>query len=609
MRRLLRLRLCRFEALEPRQVLSSSGLTNLPAIEAHPFAHRVSPMASPFPVGHTPAEIQKAYGFDQISFLQRSSNGKYSTLSGNALGKGMTIAIVDAYNNPSIMSDIQVFSQQFGLPQFNKAGGPTFKIINQNGNSSPLPKTEATALGIPTTGWAGEIALDVEWVHAIAPSANIVLVLATDNLTTNLLKAVDTARHLPGVVAVSNSWGSTAVVQVVIDPVTMLPVPDGFGRLVPISVASEFLGEGIADSVFTTPAGHQGVSFIASAGDDGGPAAYPSSSPNILSVGGTTLTLDPIDGSWTDEIVWNNAIGAGGGGQSGVMSRTSPFVTDWSFFPIEPVPNYQRSLGLIGRGTPDVSYDADPVTGFATYSSYALQGWASIGGTSAGAPQWAALIAIANQGRKLKGRATLSNVQSIIYKLPSTDFHDITVGNNDFLSQQYSPSGLGLGLTGNAATDGYDLASGRGTPLANLVVRDLVNFTGSTFVASTRAPSTNTPGSFYFFGKGTRFGASASSMFAGPGLPGGSQVKSSVSADGIAGSIDVSVAGDSSADGTLTSVATDSAASVTTALSSTNSVDPRETTSRRSNKFSSTSTCDTDAADVEFERLALAVRS
>jgi subtilase family serine protease len=131
--------------------------------------------------GYTPAQIRRAYGFDQIS------------LTGGAAadGTGQTIAIVDAYNAPTIRADLAVFDQQFGL-----APPPNFSIVNQNGGSS-LPALDS--------GWAGEISLDVEWAHAIAPNANIVLVEANSASIQDLMAAVNTARNLPGVTTVS-SW-------------------------------------------------------------------------------------------------------------------------------------------------------------------------------------------------------------------------------------------------------------------------------------------------------------------------------------------------------------------------------------------------------------------
>ena len=141
----------------------------------------------------------------------------------------------------------------------------------------------------------------------------------------------------------------------------------------------------------------------------------------------------------------------------------------------EGTPSYQSGLGVTNRGAPDVSYDANPNTGFAVYDSYGGNGWAEYGGTSAGAPQWAALIAIADQGRALAGKGSLSNAQDALYSLSRSDFHDITTGSN-----------------GTAAKSGYDLASGLGSPIANLVIRDFVAYSGSTSFRV--AAATNTTG-------------------------------------------------------------------------------------------------------------------
>jgi subtilase family serine protease len=435
-------RLCRFEPLELRQLLTAA--TDAQSALLNPM-YELLPSASPTtPTGFTAAQMQQAYGTNQISFTKRNTNGTTTVYSAanNNLGAGMTIAIVDAYNDPNILGDAAVFSAAFGLPQFNQAGGPTLKVVNQNG-ASILPGLD------PNNRWPGEIALDVEWAHAIAPGANILLVEATNNSDLNLNAAVNYARRQPGVVVVSNSYG---------------------GPESPTDRSN--------DSVFTTPSGHSPVSFTVSAGDDGGPAEYPSASPNVLSVGGTSLSLSKTN-AYANEAVWNNATGATGGGQSGfilttltVLSPTQTLVNE-TLSPVEPVPSYQAGLGLKSRGTPDVSYNADPLTGVAVYESFVDGGWTVFGGTSAGAPQWAALIAIADQGRALQGKPALANVQSIMYKLPASDFHDITVGNNDL-------EGLGLGLSGNQAKVGYDLASGRGTPITNLVVRDLVAYNGTT---------------------------------------------------------------------------------------------------------------------------------
>ncbi len=236
--RLRRFRLCRFEALECRQVLSASiGLPD--GLLLHPQIQVIRPHQSATPVGYTPAQIKKAYGFDQIKF-----NG---TIPGD--GRGTTIAIVDAYNNPTIVNDLKVFDKAFGLPD-----PPSFKLVNQWGGSN-LPLSAPAAIGDFPGGWDAEIALDVEWAHAIAPAANILLVLAADSSYTNLLTAVNYASRAAGVVVVSNSWGG---------------VPVSGGKLLRLR---------IHDSC-----GHTPVSFVFSAGDAGGYASYPASSRKFLAL-------------------------------------------------------------------------------------------------------------------------------------------------------------------------------------------------------------------------------------------------------------------------------------------------------------------------------------
>ncbi len=165
------------------------------------------------------------------------------------------------------------------------------------------------------------------------------------------------------------------------------------------------------DPLFTTPYGHAGVSFVVASGDEGARPEYPSSSVNVLSVGGSTLSVG-WNGQWirTNETVWSG----GGGGLS----------------QFEGTPSFQNGLGLPTRGTPDVAYDANPNTGFAVYDSYGSGGWAEFGGTSTGTPQWAALIAIADQGRALNGMGPLANAQAAMYSVSRSDFFDITSGSN-----------------------------------------------------------------------------------------------------------------------------------------------------------------------------------
>jgi hypothetical protein len=359
----------------------------------------------------TPAMIRHAYGFEQINF---TANGH--TYAGD--GSGQTIAIVDAYDDPYIASDLHTFNSTFGLKD------PVF--------------VKATPQGMPAfdAGWAGEIALDVEYAHAIAPGASILLVEAQSSNLGDLLSAVDYARNQPGVVAVSMSFGG-----------------------------SEFNGETAYDGYFTTPAGHLGgssglagannlpggVTFVASSGDSGAyyGVEYPSSSPNVLAVGGTTLYVSNSKGTYAGEVGWSGS----GGGISQFESR----------------PAFQKGFQSSNRRTtPDVAYDADPNSGVYVYDS-ANGGWFVVGGTSAGAPQWAALIAIADQGRALQGYGSLDGPSQTLYavyamaqKSYATYYHDITSGNN-----------------GYSAHVGYDLVTGLGSPKANALVKELLTVSGS----------------------------------------------------------------------------------------------------------------------------------
>ncbi len=292
-------RKCIFEPLETRSLLSASGL---PEITASPLAQAVVNVSAPY----TPAEIRQAYGFSNIS----------------ANGAGQTIAIVDAYDDPNILSDLKTFDSTFGLPD------PLFQKVNQNGSQTQLPTANS--------GWGLEIALDVEWAHAVAPAAKILLVEANSSYLSDLLAAVDYASSAAKVV--SMSWG-----------------------------ASEFSSETSYDSHFS-PQLHPGVTFVASSGDSGGRTIWPAVSPYVLSVGGTSLTIvSSANGTYSygSEKSWS---GSGGGYSS-----------------FEKEPSWQYAVQSSGRrSSPDVAFDANPSTGFFVYDTYGYRGWYAIGGTSAG---------------------------------------------------------------------------------------------------------------------------------------------------------------------------------------------------------------------------------
>ncbi len=317
-----------------------------------------NPNASTSPTGLSPGTIKSVYN--------------YSTSS--TAGAGQTIAIVDAYDDPTAESDLATFSSQYELPACTTANG-CFKKVDQNGGSS-YPRKDA--------GWALEISLDVQWAHAIAPGAKILLVEASSNSFTNLLAAEDYAKMHAGYV--SNSWGG-----------------------------SEFSGESSYDSYFA----QLGVSFFVSSGDSGLPAQYPSASPNVISVGGTTLNFS--GSSFLSETGWSGS----GGGCS-----------------VYEAANGSQSTGQVNcngkRATPDVSLDADPASGVSVYDTTRYQGqsgWFRVGGTSASSPMWA--------GRSAGAGVTVNSVY--VYG-NSITYRDITSGNN-----------------GANALDGYDLVTGLGS--------------------------------------------------------------------------------------------------------------------------------------------------
>jgi subtilase family serine protease len=401
------------ENLEGRALLSASLLSkgdgghNWRAMRAQPTfraarLNGVRPMASAGATGLTPARVRHAYGVDSTSF-----NG----ITGD--GSGQTIAIVDAYDDPTAASDLQAFDRAFGL-----ADAPSFTKLNQTGGTA-LPGVDPAGRG---NSWALEESLDIEWAHAIAPRANIILYEANSSSYNDLIvAAANTARNNPNVTVVSMSFGG-----------------------------GEFSSETSLDSYFTTPTGHSGVSFVASTGDSGAPGGYPAYSPNVIAVGGTTLSVDS-SGNYLGETAWSS----GGGGVS----------------TLEAEPSYQSGFQGTGkRSTPDVAMDADPNSGVAVYDSYdfgTATPWAQMGGTSLSAPMFGGILAIANQGRVQNGLGTLNGrTQALpaIYQASAADFHDVTSGNNG----------------GYSATTGYDEVTGRGSPIANLLVSALVGSSGTT---------------------------------------------------------------------------------------------------------------------------------
>jgi subtilase family serine protease len=291
------------------------------------------------PIGMTPSQIKKAYNLPE--------NG----------GRG-TIAIIGAYNDASIENDLRDFSKQFNLPDCTTENGCFEKHI-------------MSAAVKDNSGWDLETTLDVEWSHAIAPKAKILLVAATTPSGVNLVKAIDYAAARADVTAISMSWGG-----------------------------AEFPEEVSLDSHFIKSR----AVFFASSGDNGTGASWPASSPYVVAVGGTTLLLN-ADGNFKKETAWN-----GSGGGVSAYEKEPSYQADYSI---------PKSAGW--RAVPDVSYDADPASGFPIIRGGV---WRTVGGTSAGAPQWAAISTLGSGAGNINFYNDKASANSASY------FRDITSGTN-----------------------------------------------------------------------------------------------------------------------------------------------------------------------------------
>jgi hypothetical protein len=351
--------------------------------------------------GLTPAQIEHAYGFDLIQFA--------GGIKGD--GSGQTIAIVDELDDPNIASDLHAFDLQFGIAEHS--GFFTKVEIGSPGPSG-------------NTGDAIETSMDVEWVHALAPGANIVLVEAANDA--QIVPAMGAAASISGVSVVSLSFGA--------------PESDAQSSSLGWYPAFETIG-----------AQHPGVTFVVSSGDEhnGEIVDYPSTSTWALSVGatafyGTSLPVVDPAGDYVHEEVWNSGRdNASAGGPSTLIAA----------------PSWQAAItGSQYRVTPDVSFHGYGSCYVYDSYDYPSDPWSENGGTSVAAPSWAALITIANQGAHISGASNLGHaaIPALYATYQNSDwyamaFHDVVAGDNNYYY----------------ATTGYDWATGLGTPHADAI--------------------------------------------------------------------------------------------------------------------------------------------
>jgi subtilase family serine protease len=412
-------------------------------------------------VCYSPSFIKKAYEFPSTVTLD---------------GTGQTIVIVDAFGSPTIAADLALFDARFGIP-----APPSFTIFCGN-SPTPFDPTTCPIVNINVNpkhdvfGWTIETSLDVEYAHAMAPGANIVLDVASTS-SGNSINDAETAAiaAFPGAIF-SQSFGIPEIFLT------------GNGNPGQVSQAQANYANGVA----------KGDTFFASAGDTGADfgfgvamSNFPASDLHNTAVTGTqglpynaTGTLTPcttstpfsctsglsayhgpcvlgrtippncVPDGYDGEQVWNEpSFGVATGGAQSLLFG---------------VPSYQTGLGLSARG-PDVDYNAAIDGGvLVVYGGFGFPVVFIVGGTSAGSPQWAGIAALANQARAIAGKGPIGDLNPVLYSIfhsarYSTDFHDITVGNDKLVGSS----------VGFSAGTGYDVASGIGSPVVDQLIVDL----------------------------------------------------------------------------------------------------------------------------------------
>ena len=392
-----------------------------------------TPLASGTAIAtYTPAQIRAAYALPALPV----TGATLTSAQAAQLGAGQTIYLVDAMNNPNVTAELVAFDSKFGLPTCTVttiATNATLPLASAPSNGCVLSVVYSTTTGTMTgsapsydSGWSTEISLDVQWAHATAPLARIILIEAPDSSVNSLQAAVNLANSM-GHGVVSMSFG-----------------------------AGEGSWTASVDGSFTAA----NMSYVASAGDNGAAVNWPAVSSHVLAIGGTSLTYTS---GMRSEVVWSST----GGGVSSYTAR----------------PSYQAStvpgLGTpAGRSVSDVSFNADPTTG--QYIAVISQGsstvgWLSAGGTSLSAPQWAGVLTIANAQRALASKGALGAPHTVLYGTVAGTpsyyagaFLDVTKGTDGTCS------------TCSAKT-GYDNPTGLGTPNVSSLLPYL---TGATTTAT-----------------------------------------------------------------------------------------------------------------------------
>jgi subtilase family serine protease len=420
---------------------------------AHPTALTVRPNAIPAGNGYGPSQLQSAYDL---------------TAASGADGSGTTVAVVDAYNDPTAASDLATYRSAAGLPALTSG---QFTQYNQEGETSPLPATAPA-----DDDWTLEESLDVDMVSAICPLCKIDLVEANNDSGTGLYVAEETAATTLGAKYISNSWGGSE---------TSTDTTDD----------SEYFGV-------------SGVVYTASAGDSAysGGVIYPATSPHVVSVGGTTLNTSSNSRGWT-ESVWETSSSEGTG------SGCSAF---------EPQPSWQASISILkaacaDRVDNDVAADADPNTGAAVYdTTNGNGGWNEVGGTSESSPIIASVFALA--GNNGNGG---NNAADSIYT-HTADLNEVTASSNGTCTPPAADSVL---CTATGAANTYNGPTGWGTPEGLGAFQS--NSAGNTVTVTNPGSQTGTVGTAASLQINATDSASGQTLtYSATGLPAGLSISS-----------------------------------------------------------------------------------
>jgi subtilase family serine protease len=397
-----------------------------------------------------PYEMRHAYQVDSL-------------IAGGYDGTGQTIVILDAFDNPNLVAQVATFNAFYGLPdtQLTKVAPDGLTPFDPTDNNM--------------SGWAQEISLDVEWAHAMAPGAKIVLVLAKSNADSDIASALN--------YAVNNNLGN----------VISMSFGENESCLAPADQASyhtAFAAATVKHITLIASSADQGAALNTCDGNSWVKAvSSPASDPLVTGVGGTELTVakyclaslgcdpsaNPAPGTYQSETAWNEGLPYG---DFGNVFGEGTLSTGGGFSVVFAEPPYQEGVihGGKQRAVPDVAYSAAVEHGVLTYLAIPgiPSGFYLFGGTSAGSPQWAAITAIANQ----RAGTSLGFLNAGIYRIVeagqsyASSFHDVTVGTNSSL--QFDASNNPINIIGFNAGTGWDPTTGAGSPRGAGIVSDLL---------------------------------------------------------------------------------------------------------------------------------------